>query len=639
MAVFPPIIDTYMPIQVIANEPIENVTEGPVFKVQFTLSPYNGLTDIKQYACVSINNQNTNESMLSGDYKSLGMKLFAVNWDINGVGTIEVTKNDLAQGIQTQQYYKIQIRFIDSNAENPSSYDVSILSQWLKARQDLGQLSEWSSVCLVRCMKVPKISWILPDPFQSPIVTLLGNIYFEDGESETLDKYQFLIYKKDAENNLTLVDKSDWIQANQYDNSNSIYYKNKKILIDVDEFQSMSPDKIFNFVFDFNYITRNNFQGSVKNVEFNIKIDDNAVRATGYVIPDEYNARVGIILFSDLGDDEESADIAVLRTTARSGFKEYEEIKIVHLTKENTKKEKEHDDHEPIQNPVVVYDYSIESMAPYKYFIQNAKANGIRGALIPLAYYPNIATTHSSVMSSQTNSSLSMTNNAPIVCNFEYSYLNGDNKQLKISLSDQINGIRYNISESRTDTIGSVYPYIQRNANMKYRSFDISGIISILSDIQEESDYFQGENTNKAYWSNIGLFTDRRTLLTERDYDFFKEYNYACGITDFNDIYLERLYREKVMEFLYNSKPKMFRSATEGNIIVKLMDVSFSPNAQLGRLTYNFSCQAIEVAPCTIENLDKYDIQTIGNIYKEELPETKYQTTQAEGVVTFETVG
>jgi len=46
------------------------------------------------------------------------------------------------------------------------------------------------------------------------------------------------------------------------------------------------------------------------------------------------------------------------------------------------------------------------------------------------------------------------------------------------------------------------------------------------------------------------------------------------------------------MDFLYEDNVKLFRSVPEGNILVKLMDISFSPNQTLGRLVYSFSCTA-----------------------------------------------
>ena len=82
------------------------------------------------------------------------------------------------------------------------------------------------------------------------------------------------------------------------------------------------------------------------------------------------------------------------------------------------------------------------------------------------------------------------------------------------------------------------------------------------------------------------------------------------------------------MDFLYKDDIKLFRSLTEGNILVKLMDINFSPNASLGRLVYSFTANAIEVDDCTAENLSKYGIeQKDREIYSSDLKEeTSYES-------------
>jgi hypothetical protein len=57
-----------------------------------------------------------------------------------------------------------------------------------------------------------------------------------------------------------------------------------------------------------------------------------------------------------------------------------------------------------------------------------------------------------------------------------------------------------------------------------------------------------------------------------------------------------------------DGKVKLFRSPTEGNYLVRLTDVSFSPNQQLGRMIWTFSATANEIAANTIDNYYKYKI-------------------------------
>jgi hypothetical protein len=45
-----------------------------------------------------------------------------------------------------------------------------------------------------------------------------------------------------------------------------------------------------------------------------------------------------------------------------------------------------------------------------------------------------------------------------------------------------------------------------------------------------------------------------------------------------SNIYKEREYKLDILNWLTNGKPKLFRSPTEGNYIVRLMNVSLTPN-------------------------------------------------------------
>jgi hypothetical protein len=57
---------------------------------------------------------------------------------------------------------------------------------------------------------------------------------------------------------------------------------------------------------------------------------------------------------------------------------------------------------------------------------------------------------------------------------------------------------------------------------------------------------------------------------------------------------------------------KLFRSTTEGNILIKLMNIDFQPMEVLGRRLYSFTASAVEVDEANIFNYDKYKIQIIG---------------------------
>ena len=70
----------------------------------------------------------------------------------------------------------------------------------------------------------------------------------------------------------------------------------------------------------------------------------------------------------------------------------------------------------------------------------------------------------------------------------------------------------------------------------------------------------------------------------------------------------ERLFREKVLDFLYDGKPKLFKSTQEGNMIIKLTDISLTPLDNLGRMLYSFSATGSEIDDNTFVNYQKYDL-------------------------------
>lgn len=93
-------------------------------------------------------------------------------------------------------------------------------------------------------------------------------------------------------------------------------------------------------------------------------------------------------------------------------------------------------------------------------------------------------------------------------------------------------------------------------------------------------------------------------------------YNFANDVQQYEDVLYEKFFREKVFEFLNKNSVKLFRSNTEGTMLIKLMNVSLTPKQELGRMLYSFSAEAVEIDDYSILNCDKYNIQSIGR-YKE----------------------
>ena len=183
-----------------------------------------------------------------------------------------------------------------------------------------------------------------------------------------------------------------------------------------------------------------------------------------------------------------------------------------------------------------------------------------------------------------------------IYADFEDAFLFDGDKQLRIRFDPKISSFKSTVQEAKTDTIGGRYPIIQRNGITYYKEFPIAGLISHLSD---EQGYFNSQIANLKIY-------DKENVVTDTD-DMINGLNYTTNLNSKN-IHLERQFKLEVLDWLTDGKPKLFRSPTEGNYIVRLMNVSLSPNDVLGRMLHSFSCNAYEIDQMTVEKLVEHQI-------------------------------
>lgn len=73
----------------------------------------------------------------------------------------------------------------------------------------------------------------------------------------------------------------------------------------------------------------------------------------------------------------------------------------------------------------------------------------------------------------------------------------------------------------------------------------------------------------------------------------------------------ERLFKMKVLEWLNDGTIKMFKSPAEGNYLVRLMNVSLTPEDKLGRMLHNFQATAYEMEALTYANLIDLDFVSV----------------------------
>ena len=299
--------------------------------------------------------------------------------------------------------------------------------------------------------------------------------------------------------------------------------------------------------------TTNNYYTSTQSYNFIIiSYGIDRLNATITALDDLDEGRVKIHILSTK-DETFFGNVTIRRTSSNSNFQVWEDIYTISIVASE-------------KLDLTWYDYTVESGVWYKYCAQKTNERGDRGPIIQI--------------------------DSPIMLNLEDSYLSANGKHLKLKFDNQISSFQHTISETKTDTIGSQFPYIRRNGNMNYRQFPITGLITSFCDEQE-------------------LFTSKDEIYGESK-NLYKEYNSEQNISDYRDFIYEKKFRDKVLDFLYEDSVKLFRSTTEGNILVKLMDITLTPNQTLGRMLYSFSANAYEIDESNLVNYNKYNIQLSG---------------------------
>lgn len=197
---------------------------------------------------------------------------------------------------------------------------------------------------------------------------------------------------------------------------------------------------------------------------------------------------------------------------------------------------------------------------------------------------------------------------------YEDMFLSDANKTLRICFDPKVSSFKNTILEQKTDTIGGQYPFFFRNGKVKYKEIPISGLISYHMD------------GNEMFMNNqeLGLISNDIARKNTVAHNEQLQYSRTTQLTDYN-ISAERTFKLAVLEWLNNGQPKLFRSPTEGAYVVRLMNVSLSPNDTLGRMLHTFSATAYECMEPTYSAMRHKDIVDIPAFFMPS-PQGKYMT-------------
>lgn len=533
---------------------------------------------------ISIKSQRTGQNMVSlvdsdERYRRTGIIINAkIQVDENGKDYVVITSNDIKNGWSNYvgELFNIQVR------SSEVSFPVTIVengtevqkgaeenqAEWLT--ENANYFSEWSNICVIK--KTGDEIVLEPLNDGGPIMdsnTILATylnqynikyIYDENGnvigkESYDIDKteplysYQILIYEtEDAGQTATnLLEDSGIIYSNQYINNNMIRYNSKLSFVNGEVYSINIKYETLN-----KYSSEQTFSYlyTYSFLESELDVSLNSIETNKAI-----ESTIGleedngyIYLKFNASANSEVDNIHIRRANHFSQWNKWEDVCIFPF-KDN--------------NEYIFKDKTIQSGYIYKYQILAEKDNILK---VTKKDGPYIT--------------------VPIVREFNYSFLLGQNgQQLALQFNNKVNNYQLNISDSKMATLGAQYPIITRNGNTKYKSFSINGLISYNMD-------------------------EENLFLSFKDY--YGEEVYNILLSDKKHIYtLERDFRNEVIKFLTDGKPKLYKSPTEGNILVRLTDVSLTPEESISRIVYSFSATANEIAEATADNLKKYNILTL----------------------------
>lgn len=521
-----------------------------------------------------------------------------------------IVNTDLAHDWEQGVIYRIQIRF----GSSPLWTNDADFPAWKKNQIENNGLSEWSTVMLIKSIQAPEVI-IKTESFNG--VSNSGSISIETtttpiftglytstaANHESVNQFIFTLY--DEEDNQ--LETSDWLQ---YEADTGIKYRFKRIL-ENDSYYSVTLNILTVNGYTLPNPIRYNFQVHTLELDKLSSLDFYGCESD-YV----FGQNNGCVKLYITSYESLNGNYVIMRSSSKDAFATWHDIK--YLFYFNT----------VLSHSMVFADFTIESGVQYKYAIsiENDSELTIRSEPLLAACYPD-----------KEREASKKQENYIWEYNFEYSYLYRDGVQLKLSLNQKINSFKHTVLRSKQDTLGGKYPYLSSNGYANYIEFPLSGTITFQMDedqtffqIGQDGLYYNNElvlpkskfdraTTSRPHVSSytITLDDDGQEIFTPDspvlDAGHLGSIDYTIS-TDFeyNNIYVERIFREKEEEFLNDFNYKLYRSATEGNIVVGLLNVSLTPKAELGRMIYDFSATAYQVSDSEIEDLNSAGIIEIG---------------------------
>ena len=589
VTLFPPILAVNLPASDVNKTGEEN------FHIKFSFSQFNSKKDIAGIQCTirKIKDNSNALSTKAARYEIMQFDSSAIYQDTLDSNFFYIPIDKDAIDNLSNAYYKVQLRFISKDASPITAADQDIFPSWIA--ENPGLFSEWSTVGLLRFVIPPKVEIEDLSNYDKKLLTVKANVVYdtEKKESDYIEKFKYSLYLQTDLNNP--IETSGWLLSSS--DTKVLTYEFKKELSD------KTPYRV-----KLEYQTHEDYRpvtGVIPNEpqDFTIKLSENEPPIDNVSMSYTPNPDRGIISVKISNIDPEKAkkyldsntkllNIIIKRTDSTTQFSQWETIQDCKITLNQT-------DSFPWD------DNTVEGGIWYKYGYY-------------VKYYEN---------NSAKITNLYVPDQNPQMCYIEDMFLTNVKGTLRVRLNQQIDTLKYIVNEQVITTLGNKYPVIFRSGNTKYRQFNISGTIATGGDRVEtipekhnpcpttgtptfDSNSLKGESlflSEEDLLNSYGNIEVEGKEVSIYEADYKEKYN----ITSQNNFIFEKALRDKVIDFLYDNSAKLFKTLTEGNIIVKLTNISFTPNKTTGRMIYDFSATATEIAETTIENYDKYNIINI----------------------------
>ena len=599
--IYPPIVNEWKNAFIVGNN----------IRIYFTISSYMTIADINpRLVLVSIRNQRTNKSVINEKLNAgLDFAICSIQQDDEGY-FVEVRSSIVE--LDVNENYKVQLRFVSS------AYPYTNIWKFRKnyAEQKVQKyISDVSKVVLIK--PIPENHFDLagfqnnsPNSlfvFSTSSVNVSGRLVFSIADSEEkLATYQVHLFDSgEAENRMTTQEilRSEVLTPEdtglssifyelKYNFANQHYYLLRIEYTTTSNYSSYE-DFLFKIEFQDGLEFKDDIEASITNNTFAATIDL-TFKGTVQVHQEEEENTEG----------EEPAVVqlkgccVLRRASSEDNFIRWEDIQYFAWDENN-------------QVDIQYSDYLVEYGVYYKYQLFPQDSNEIRGQ----SYW----------FQEEEESTL---------CEFDYAHLvitdnpAAEMQQLTLRFDEKVDNFQVTVVETKTDTLGGKYPFIRRNGDTYYRQFNLSGLISHMWEDDDVNEFTAAYIKQNAENEDVGLNTlEKKRNKYVGEYYQNRYYKDNTNINNYTDFLLEREYREEIIKYLYENSVRLFRSPTEGNILVKLMNISLTPNQTLSRMVYSFSATAYEIDTATINNYIKYGIHSVNQqILEDSLKITAYET-------------